>query len=438
MPPCASGNLNQTAGNLRCTLPLEVQERILDFLAGLIDTGSREALTACLLTCKAWIPRCRFHLLHEVSLRGRQEVFAFSTLFKSNPRFQNKVAYARIKTRTPSGTGATSQSMEHLSSFAARFSGRLPASYDLSICDAQLRPSNLHPDTFLHLSGFASLRQLLLKNVTFKTQMMLNRTICAFPGLALLQFTDIVILDDAQGLPLVVSHNHRPNIRHLGVDGSAETLRRILDFYAAASFAATLRTLVLGYRTAVPLRELSSSVQRLLNSAGQSLRTFSCVVDQHCFAEDSPHGTFLPSILAPEIALNHVLTAQYISFVPCTQLERVILRIPIHSDPGISWIPRLLSSITLHDNGEVYLCFVAEAGLDGTPGVLQALETCLLHSTLLAEVEAVMLQSGFAKLKRCDVDLEVVSPISSSFSSRTWSEIVASGMLQLVAQGIVR
>ena len=421
----------QTSGDSgHCILPLEVQERILDFLAGFIEAGGRDALKACLLTCKAWTPRCRFHLLHEITLRGRSEVFAFSKLLSLNQHFRSRVVYVRIRTPT------VSRGAEHLASFAARFSGRLPALYDLTICDAQLTLGTLHSDTFLHLSGFASLRHLSLSNVTFKARMMLYRTICALPGLALLQCTDVAIPEATRDLPRAVCPN-RPKIHHLGIDGSAESLGRVIDLCVTASFTGTLRTIVLGHRSAVPLHTLCNPVQRLLNSAGPSLRTFSCVVDQHYFVEGQRGGLRSTSPTAEPPPL--VPTAQHVNFVSNARLERVILRITVHSIiSSLLWIPRLLSSITIDDRGELYVCFVVDAGVDDAPRILQALCEYLRQSTLLAEIQDIVLRPGFSKLQQIAVDIEVVHPIPLSAPLCTWSELVSSGMPQLQARGIVR
>ena len=82
---------------------------------------------------------------------------------------------------------------------------------------------------------------------------------------------------------------------------------------------------------------------------------------------------------------------------------------------------------------------MVDAGVDRTTKVLQALLECLLQSTFLAELETILLQPGFSKLHRCDVDLEVALPISPTFDSlRTWSEAVFSGMPQLSARGVIQ
>ncbi|KAH9925310.1 uncharacterized protein B0H18DRAFT_383695 [Fomitopsis serialis] len=395
----------QTSLAAKQRLPLEVQERVLDFVAGSMD--SRETMKACITTCKAWTPRCRFHLLYEVHLRSRQEVFSFARLLDSNPHFRNEVVYAHIGSRE-----GTPQPIEYVESFAARFAGKLPAVHHLMIRNAEMKPTNLRLDSHLHFSSFVSLRELSLMGILFRTPTMFLRTVCCFPGVTLLQCTDVDIQEEHRpGLhPVTV-----PSIRHLGVDGSSPSIEKVIHTFVSGSLSVALRTIVLGYRTAVPLQELTGVVQRLLDAAGPSLRTFSSVVDE------------------TKLKLDERIE-QYINFTPNTRLERIIIRIPVKDQPILSWISHVLSSITFDSDGEVCLIFNVDAG-DNTPLVLQSL-LIRLQDSVCSEIEAVMFLPGFTKLKRLSVELYIV-PWNIALSQTAWSETIMTAMPRLHARGIL-
>ncbi|TFY68084.1 hypothetical protein EVJ58_g1233 [Rhodofomes roseus] len=388
-------------------LPLEVQERILDFVAGSMD--SRETMKACMQTCKGWTPRCRFHLLHEIHLRGQQEVFSFGRLLDSNPRYRNEVVYAHIGSRDGS-----LQPIAYVESFAARFAGKLPSVHHLMIRNAEMKSTNLRQDAYLHFSSFASLSELSLVRVTFRTRSMFVRIACSFPGLTLLQCTDVEI-PGPNHQSTVITPVLRPNIRHLGVDGDPSSIERVSHAFVNAILAVALRTLVVGYQTAVPLRDLTASVQWLLDAAGPSLRTFTCLIDEGGFKRDDRAG-------------------QYINFTPNTCLERIVLRIPIHKDPSLSWIPALLSSATFHEGGEVCLIFSVDAR-DDTPHVLRMLFTRLRQS-IGFELEAILSRPGFTKLRKLSVELYIV-PWNIGLSQLAWTEVVTAAMPRLQARGVL-
>ncbi|THH28138.1 hypothetical protein EUX98_g6051 [Antrodiella citrinella] len=76
-----------------CPLPLEICERIIDFVASFVkfdDLGDvipdRSSLVPCALVCRAWLPRCRFLLSPDgVILHSRREVVSFSLFMHAFP-----------------------------------------------------------------------------------------------------------------------------------------------------------------------------------------------------------------------------------------------------------------------------------------------------------------------------------------------------------------
>lgn len=55
-------------------LPHELWDKILDFVASNLYTSNRRDLIACCLVCRAFIPRCHFHLFEKLTLRSRTQL----------------------------------------------------------------------------------------------------------------------------------------------------------------------------------------------------------------------------------------------------------------------------------------------------------------------------------------------------------------------------
>ncbi|THH20265.1 hypothetical protein EUX98_g8614 [Antrodiella citrinella] len=72
-------------------LPIEIWERIIDFVAG-GDDDSQHSLLHCFLVCRACVPRCRFRLgPRSVSLRSRDDFMHFSALLAVYPHSASKL-----------------------------------------------------------------------------------------------------------------------------------------------------------------------------------------------------------------------------------------------------------------------------------------------------------------------------------------------------------
>ncbi|KAH9925160.1 uncharacterized protein B0H18DRAFT_830608, partial [Fomitopsis serialis] len=63
--------------------PIEICERVIDIVY-LDITHALEyrlkTLRACMRVCRAWVPRCRYYLLHGVTLEDRKQLWKFSAL----------------------------------------------------------------------------------------------------------------------------------------------------------------------------------------------------------------------------------------------------------------------------------------------------------------------------------------------------------------------
>ncbi|KZT73705.1 hypothetical protein DAEQUDRAFT_808333 [Daedalea quercina L-15889] len=61
-------------------LPCELRDRVIDLLH-----SDRQSLKACTLTCRAWLPRARFHLFRTISIDRGHAGDAFARLLQSSP-----------------------------------------------------------------------------------------------------------------------------------------------------------------------------------------------------------------------------------------------------------------------------------------------------------------------------------------------------------------
>lgn len=84
-------------------LPVELWEHIIDSIAGLSDyyglyyggitSKARKSLAQCQVVCRAWVPRCRLHLYHEVILDSR-DALRFASTFLQASAFHARLVWA--------------------------------------------------------------------------------------------------------------------------------------------------------------------------------------------------------------------------------------------------------------------------------------------------------------------------------------------------------
>ena len=90
-------------------LPVELWEHIIDSIAGPSDyhglyyggisPRTRQTLAQCQAVCRAWVPRCRLHLYHEVILDSRDALQFASTFLHASPFHACLVWALRIRGR---------------------------------------------------------------------------------------------------------------------------------------------------------------------------------------------------------------------------------------------------------------------------------------------------------------------------------------------------
>ena len=68
------------------TLPIDVQETVIDESADDVDT-----LRQCALTCRDWLPRSRFHLLSAICISTQEDIYSFCDYLDAHPERRSLV-----------------------------------------------------------------------------------------------------------------------------------------------------------------------------------------------------------------------------------------------------------------------------------------------------------------------------------------------------------
>ena len=83
-------------------LPVEVWEHIIGLLASRSPSApdsdsARQDLSRCCLVCRAWVPRCRFFLFHELYLDSRRTLSSVATFLKKSPFHADFIRTLKIR-----------------------------------------------------------------------------------------------------------------------------------------------------------------------------------------------------------------------------------------------------------------------------------------------------------------------------------------------------
>lgn len=92
-------NLLQTTSETATSfpqLPLELWEHIIDIVAENGIDETTDAMLKCILTCRAWVSRCQYHLFSEVVLRSRDHVHQVCKVLSTSPVLRQRVKHIWI------------------------------------------------------------------------------------------------------------------------------------------------------------------------------------------------------------------------------------------------------------------------------------------------------------------------------------------------------
>lgn len=244
-------------------IPIEIWERVMDHLC--LDY---QALVACSLVCRAWLPRSRFHLLSRAHLQSRADVYRLARNLKSLDRLKNQRDNLYI---CGGPTGTARAPMPHLGTLATVLAHRPPRAESLCIWLACWR--GIPDNTFLHLTTFITVTWLTLMSVTFPNVLTFGRLVYALPSLERLSCMDVSF--EKKGPPATF-YSRPTRILCFNILGGTP-MEDVVDFIAdTGNIAQGLEELDVAWLDPVPLlKELKAlRVKPVLQAASSSLLRF--------------------------------------------------------------------------------------------------------------------------------------------------------------------
>lgn len=155
----------------------------------------RGSLSHCALTCRAWLPRNRFHLFNQITISSPQRLAALLGLLKETPKLKTIIRRINAIALTGSSTSglqvqANQYSVTILEAAVAVLLSKLPHIDHWQISSVSnddmynLPPRiELHRATLACFRQYPSVRSLTLANITLKSASSLVQLIFAFPTL---------------------------------------------------------------------------------------------------------------------------------------------------------------------------------------------------------------------------------------------------------------
>lgn len=90
--------------NKSSRVPVEIAERIIDFLANDDESLDKQSLFACALTCSSWLPRSRYHLFHDVQIFNSRQLNSLRWALDSAPGLKYHIRELHLFTSQPLAT----------------------------------------------------------------------------------------------------------------------------------------------------------------------------------------------------------------------------------------------------------------------------------------------------------------------------------------------
>jgi len=320
--------------------PTEVFEQIIDCFRDtwIGDNRSRSALLACALTCKAWLPRCRFNLVQTVDLWEQRDIYGFLRFLRAHPFLASSVKRVRLTAQYETRKKST----QHVAVFPLMLARKLTALDHLRVSTVSFRATVVDPAFYWSLSEFPSITVLTLFDVDFSSVLQFARLISAIPSLTSLDCWGIEWSRTGLSLSsLPPQASPAPNLKILKLELSPESpsrniavMKDLFGFIALNGRGARLEDIQIGNHFSwsfVHVADLQASgISQLLRLSGAHLRILRPVLT----AGD------LPNELAKKAIEAHLNLAHN------TNLELLEVCIP-HMDEELQceWLSTFLSQI---------------------------------------------------------------------------------------------
>ncbi|KAI0944114.1 hypothetical protein AcV7_002025 [Taiwanofungus camphoratus] len=249
------------------TFPVEVFEHIINFLDPWW-TADRDALLACCLSCRAWLPESRHRLFSSITLNNSKDLGHFSKLITGKGYLADFVSELTVEI----DKDPYSSRSKVFGSFPFVLARRLEKVSCLHIrCSGNIaRVPPVLPYFPLLLSEFTSITRLEIGNVHFSSLLEFSRLVGALPNLSLLA-CDYVRWTNSKYTQGTATRC-KPHLRVTRLlmnymDFSSNTIKWLLSTISANH----LHTIILPSLTI----QDTGHVSRIMEAAGTSLRCWS-------------------------------------------------------------------------------------------------------------------------------------------------------------------
>lgn len=310
----------------RTTLPIEIWERIIDFL-----WYHMHSIRACSLVCRAWQTRSAFLL---------GAIWAFNEA-------SGVVEYEKLVRRTKGGLDSVSlvlfgsyrplhepSNLGSLQAFATMFAGKLQGLHTMRIISARWQSHLMQPDISLCLSSFSAVTELCLERVVFSSAQIFGNLLFSLRNIAVLKCHTVELMSEVGDDSTPFSGGHLM-LKRLDLDG--EGMNAIIDFFEYMGLLTAVETLSLGKATPLRSKDVTQeSLHRLLLAVAPSLRHlyWSCAlsVAREYLKLDRPATETKDSSTLTRAVYDH--------------LETIEIDADVSSSDKYMWLSTFLSGIT--------------------------------------------------------------------------------------------
>ncbi|KAH9931217.1 uncharacterized protein B0H18DRAFT_100219 [Fomitopsis serialis] len=275
----ASTSEGSSHGSLIPRLPVEVCERIIDYIAAgwnteyVFEKGEPHltALISCALVCQDWYFLTWYHLRQRIHLRDRKDVLSLSKTLRAKPRLREVVQQVFIS----GGTPGERQPIRHLGAFAVMLAGKAPRLSWINIEDAEWTIGFVRMEDIGFLGVFSYINTLRISNVTLSSVAQLSHLVSALPQLGKLWCSNVDCLQKQHVSPASLPLNCA-NLKYLEVRWVAPAVE---DLFAHISRASRVRFLELGVDDELDPYSAASRSQTLLDASSTSAETVRLYID---------------------------------------------------------------------------------------------------------------------------------------------------------------
>ncbi|KZT03592.1 uncharacterized protein LAESUDRAFT_814664 [Laetiporus sulphureus 93-53] len=365
----------------KCSLPVEVCERVVGYL-DIMNEGDYRTLLNCALVSRGWYPASRAVFLETVYLKTRKQPYNLNHMLKVNP---NNGLAERIRCVHLSGLEASEPTKKPavyspVSAFPPVFVRKLPNLRTLEICCINPWDHSIGRDFYLALGLFDKVESLTLRDITFPSLSEFAQFVCALPNLKFLS-CEALRWDRHNPSPFIfLQHGPRATVSELVLKTMRAPMADAMDFLLPYVSRTDLRRLRVGPVSASDVKE--SRIQELLHQIGPSLQRITLKLDP-AIDDERRHE-------------------EYFSLEKNIALETLSLEIKAFHEKtyDLSWLPPLLSSISSKQIRDIHIRLVIDTPQDVFDSVNAGFTParCSL-------IDRTCTSSGFANLRRLAIQV---------------------------------